>query len=80
MKSNSKPNLIRIRRYFDLTEFSVYPFQPATDEITADNFKKKISPRMPSGAVLKHIKNLQCHYFLFLNKVKLETAYKWSAR
>ena len=35
---------------------------------------------MPSGAVLKHIKNLQCHYFLFLNKVKLETAYKWSAR
>ena len=34
---------------------------------------------MPSGAILKHIKNLQCHYFLFLNKVKLETAYKWSA-
>ena len=34
---------------------------------------------MPSGAILKRIKNLQCRYFLFLNKVKLETAYKWSA-
>ena len=72
MKSNLKPNLIRIWRYFYLTEFSVYPFQPATDEITADNFKKIFSPRMPSGAILKHIKNLQDHYFLVLNKVMLK--------
>ena len=47
MKSNLKPNLIRIRRYFYLTEFSVYPFQPATDKITADNFKKNLTHACP---------------------------------
>ena len=47
MKSNLKPNLIRIQRYFYLTEFSVYPFQPATDEITADNFKKNLAHACP---------------------------------